>query len=184
MRQIDAERQAFKEIPGFQFATKLPFLLPQACCPTVEEIYLPATPFSPAIHIDSSEDPEGCVQYASRRPTKAGQLAAAAQARRMAAYARGVEVRGMGFGVGYRGHHKPMTYHNLSAPKNTSTVNNNGSSNNNSNTTNNNSNSGVGGSSNIGGQRGGPLSMGAQALRKNMSRNNPRDLKSMVKDVL
>ena len=36
------------------------------------------------------------IQFASRRPTKAGQIAAAAQARRMAAYSRTVEVRGLG----------------------------------------------------------------------------------------
>ena len=110
MKQIDAERQAFREAPGVQPRPPSPQIAPQpqAYFP-VEEVYVPSTPaYNNVMRMDSSDDPdvwrpptrEAPFQYGSRRPTKAGQMAAAAQAKRMAVYARGAADRGVGPQVG------------------------------------------------------------------------------------
>ncbi|KAL3689086.1 hypothetical protein R1sor_015395 [Riccia sorocarpa] len=90
VKHIDAERQGFKEAPG---------AIPR---PITPKTYLPPDDYShshspyPPAHAagepDSFEDPdvwrpptrEAPLQYGSRRPTRAGQLAAAAAARKMA----------------------------------------------------------------------------------------------------
>lgn len=105
VKQIDAERQAFRDAPGAQprpASPQLPAPSQQQSQPyfPVEEIYVPHV----ASHNNGSrmgsepmDDPDvwrppardAPMQYGSRRPTKAGQMAAAAQAKRMASYARG-----------------------------------------------------------------------------------------------
>ncbi|CAK9229323.1 unnamed protein product [Sphagnum jensenii] len=107
VRQIDAERQAFKEAPGAQPRPSSPRIVRQSHFP-VDEVYLPSStaPAYPSVIKIDSDDPDvwrppnrdAPMQYGSRRPTKAGQMAAAAQAKRMAAYARGAGDRGVGSG--------------------------------------------------------------------------------------
>ena len=105
VKQIDAERQAFRETPGTtrpirpsspQITVAAPATNPYF---PVEEIYVsqpPSNRFDNS-RSDPMDDPDVWrppsrdipSQYGTRRPTKAGQMAAAAQAKRMAAYARG-----------------------------------------------------------------------------------------------
>ncbi|KAG6545358.1 hypothetical protein Mapa_013207 [Marchantia paleacea] len=88
VKHIDAERQGFKEAPGATPRPGSPFLPPKSY-PSVDE-YAPYPPVGGG-H-DGFEDPdvwrpptrEAPLQYGSRRPTRAGQLAAAAQAKKMA----------------------------------------------------------------------------------------------------
>ncbi|OAE27556.1 hypothetical protein AXG93_2779s1040 [Marchantia polymorpha subsp. ruderalis] len=88
VKHIDAERQGFKEAPGATPRPGSPFLPPKSY-PSVDEYgsYPPV-----GGRDDGFEDPdvwrpptrEAPLQYGSRRPTRAGQLAAAAQAKKMA----------------------------------------------------------------------------------------------------
>lgn len=105
VKQIDAERQAFRDAPGTtrpirpsspQISVAAPAANPYF---PVEEIYVSQPPSSKfdSSRSDPIDDPDVWrppsrdipSQYGTRRPTKAGQMAAAAQAKRMAAYARG-----------------------------------------------------------------------------------------------
>lgn len=101
VKQIDAERQAFREAPGTTHprpsSPKITIAAPSNPYFPVEEIYVPHQSSNDS-RSDTFDDPdvwrpparvEIPSQYGSRRPTRAGQLAAAAQAKRMAAYARG-----------------------------------------------------------------------------------------------
>ena len=105
VKQIDAERQAFRDAPGTtrpirpsspQISVAAPAANPYF---PVEEIYVSQPPSSKfdSSRSDPIDDPDVWrppsrdipSQYGTRRPTKAGQMAAAAQAKRMAAFARG-----------------------------------------------------------------------------------------------
>ena len=120
VRLLDAERQVFRDVPSSpkyvsnkNGSTAISPL--RARPPFINNVNgdeghynIPgSSPFSrPIVCIDpfNVDDPDVWrpprdnvpIQFASRRPTKAGQIAAAAQARRMAAYSRTVEVRGLG----------------------------------------------------------------------------------------
>lgn len=113
VKQIDTERQAFRDAPGSYPRPSSPKITVSA--PPlrhtqerhreerepffpVEEIYVSHPPNrSDSSRSDPNDDPDVWrppsrdipSQYGTRRPTKAGQMAAAAQAKRMAAYARG-----------------------------------------------------------------------------------------------
>ncbi|CAM6090201.1 unnamed protein product [Calypogeia fissa] len=89
VKHIDAERQGFKEAPGATPRPGSPFVAPKS--------YLPIDEYSPypvghGGNDGFGDDPDvwrpptrdAPMQYGSRRPTRAGQLAAAAQARKMA----------------------------------------------------------------------------------------------------
>lgn len=88
VKHIDAERQGFKEAPGAPPRPGSPFVTPKSYFPVDEYSPYPPGGGGP----DMFEDPdvwrpptrEAPLQYGSRRPTRAGQLAAAAQAKKMA----------------------------------------------------------------------------------------------------
>lgn len=102
VKQIDAERQAFREAPGTAphprpSSPQITVAAPSNPYFPVEEIYVPHQSSNDS-RSDAFDDPDVWrpptrvdvpSQYGSRRPTRAGQLAAAAQAKRMASYARG-----------------------------------------------------------------------------------------------
>ncbi|KAL2631198.1 hypothetical protein R1flu_015884 [Riccia fluitans] len=87
VKHIDAEKQGFKEAPG---ATPRP-ITPKPYLPADDYASYPPPPAASG-GPDIFEDPDvwrpptrdAPLQYGSRRPTRAGQLAAAAQARKMA----------------------------------------------------------------------------------------------------
>ncbi|KAG0603213.1 hypothetical protein M758_10G075600 [Ceratodon purpureus] len=101
VKQIDAERQAFREAPGTHprpSSPQITIAAPSNPFFPVEEGYVPHESSNDS-RLDPIDDPDVWrppsarvdipSQYGSRRPTRAGQLAAAAAAKRMAAYARG-----------------------------------------------------------------------------------------------
>ncbi len=168
VRQIDAERQAFKEAPGAQPRPSSPRIMRQSHFP-VDEVYLPSStaPAYPSVIKIDSDDPDvwrppnrdAPMQYGSRRPTKAGQMAAAAQAKRMAAYARGAGDRGVGSGGAVGKVSKPV----VSGPVT----------------------KGAGAAASVGGTSKGTSSIGGgQAPRKSNARSTPTKRDSLVRVFL